>query len=407
MIKTSHELYYEYEPIRKKIKEYVESELMGKTQDTQITYYYTIEKFMEFLFLNGFENLPQFTEKEINAYYHRLYDEKKSSFYINRTFYPISSFARFMDIKLEKKKVALPKAEDLRDIQPRSLEDERVEQLENFLYLELKKQQDKAAKSLLFCTGKIRDKFRNYVLYRLMVQCGLRISEAINLDIEDVVLDGKREESRFLHVHQGKGRKPRKIPIPMDLKHVLADYIQFREEKDKQIEFEKYYFDWINNRLVVTENMFSVEQQERLTQLKSEIDIIDNQHFGGKIDRKERNQKVFPLFLELRSIEYKALLQWVDYNYVPLKALFVSNRGQRVKSNSMMKMFKSIGIKSHSLRHTAIKRMVDSNVPINQIQAFSGHKTADMVLRYSKPRFEEIVETVDTYQRKFERKKLT
>lgn len=42
-------------------------------------------------------------------------------------------------------------------------------------------------------------------------------------------------------------------------------------------------------------------------------------------------------------------------------------------------------ISTHQLRHTFITGLVRANQDISVIQSLSGHSSADMILRYSKP----------------------
>jgi len=52
--------------------------------------------------------------------------------------------------------------------------------------------------------------FHNYTFLTTVYSCGLRLSEALNLQVSDI--DGRR---RMVHVHHGKGAKDRYVPLPM------------------------------------------------------------------------------------------------------------------------------------------------------------------------------------------------
>lgn len=66
-----------------------------------------------------------------------------------------------------------------------------------------------------------RDRRRNTCLIRVMLDAGLRVSEALGLKARDVYSAHNRY---FLHVTRGKGDKERDIEIPPDLYSDLADY---------------------------------------------------------------------------------------------------------------------------------------------------------------------------------------
>ena len=61
--------------------------------------------------------------------------------------------------------------------------------------------------------------FHNYVCLATIYSCGLRISEAIALEVADI--DGKR---MMIHVHRGKGAKDRYVPLPDDTYQLLRRY---------------------------------------------------------------------------------------------------------------------------------------------------------------------------------------
>ncbi|MEW5919617.1 MAG: site-specific integrase [Bacillota bacterium] len=51
----------------------------------------------------------------------------------------------------------------------------------------------------------------------------------------------------------------------------------------------------------------------------------------------------------------------------------------------MQHVAENLGINVHQLRHTFITGLVRAKEDISTIQSLSGHKSADMILRYSKP----------------------
>jgi integrase/recombinase XerD len=61
--------------------------------------------------------------------------------------------------------------------------------------------------------------FHNYVCLATIYACGLRISEALALQVFDI--DGKRQ---MIHVHRGKGAKDRYVPVPVETYQLLRQY---------------------------------------------------------------------------------------------------------------------------------------------------------------------------------------
>ncbi len=64
--------------------------------------------------------------------------------------------------------------------------------------------------------------FRDLTLYTVLYSLGLRISEALNINIEDIDTINK-----VVHIH-GKGRKNRTLPLTEDLLEIINKWIVYR-----------------------------------------------------------------------------------------------------------------------------------------------------------------------------------
>jgi integrase/recombinase XerC len=89
----------------------------------------------------------------------------------------------------------------------------REEKEPNILYKE-------QYKALLF---EASDNIRDYAIIQTFLQTGIRLSELVNLRVEDVDL-----EHRNLTVRQGKGKKDRQIPLVDDVLKALRNYVRYR-----------------------------------------------------------------------------------------------------------------------------------------------------------------------------------
>jgi integrase/recombinase XerC len=69
---------------------------------------------------------------------------------------------------------------------------------------------------------------RDRALLRLMLSCGLRLSEACGLLAEDVSLEGRQGS---VIVRRGKGGKWRELPLPPEARKALAEWLAERERK--------------------------------------------------------------------------------------------------------------------------------------------------------------------------------
>lgn len=73
---------------------------------------------------------------------------------------------------------------------------------------------------------------RDYFLFHMGINIGLRISDLIELKVEDV------KDKRFTYVKEQKTKKPKKIKINAALQEAIADYISFMELEDDDYLFQ-------------------------------------------------------------------------------------------------------------------------------------------------------------------------
>jgi len=74
---------------------------------------------------------------------------------------------------------------------------------------------------------------QHMVLIKMLLYTGLRVSEIINVKLDDIDL-----EACQVHVQKGKGNKGRKVPFPSTFKEILAFHIDtVRKEKGKEVEY--------------------------------------------------------------------------------------------------------------------------------------------------------------------------
>lgn len=71
---------------------------------------------------------------------------------------------------------------------------------------------------------------RNYAIIQLILQTGLRVSEVINLQWQDITLG---ERSGQVRVVDGKGHKERIIPLNSNVRKALSNYLESREDLEK------------------------------------------------------------------------------------------------------------------------------------------------------------------------------
>jgi len=101
----------------------------------------------------------------------------------------------------------------------------REEKEPNILYKE-------QYKALLY---EASDNIRDYAIIQTFLQTGIRLSELVNLRVDDIDF-----EHRILTVRQGKGKKDRQIPLVDEAVKALRNYLRYRNTeliKDDDIFF--------------------------------------------------------------------------------------------------------------------------------------------------------------------------
>lgn len=106
---------------------------------------------------------------------------------------------------------------------------------------------------------------------------------------------------------------------------------------------------------------------------------------------KGNKARKLPLDIDTRWAIRKYLEERTDDN----EALFISNRNKRISVRSIQHLLEQHDLHAHQLRHTFITGLVRANEDIAVIQSLSGHSSADMILRYSKPTEEDKLRAVE------------
>lgn len=114
---------------------------------------------------------------------------------------------------------------------------------------------------------------------------------------------------------------------------------------------------------------------------KSDIELSERKG-SLRVVGKGNKQRTIPLNNETRRAINNYLNERSSNDD---KALFLSNRGERISVRSVQHLVNKFGFNVHQLRHTFITDLVRSGKDIALIQSLTGHSSADMILRYSAP----------------------
>ncbi len=87
--------------------------------------------------------------------------------------------------------------------------------------------------------------FRDFFLYSMLYRIGLRIGEAISINIKDINF-----EKQILNIH-GKGRRERKLPILPDLMDILEQWLVYRTRLYGADQLDALFISKKGNRLSI------------------------------------------------------------------------------------------------------------------------------------------------------------
>uniref|UniRef100_UPI0011A54480 tyrosine-type recombinase/integrase n=1 Tax=Bacillus thuringiensis TaxID=1428 RepID=UPI0011A54480 len=387
--------YYRFQIEMKHVNQFIKKELLGKSETTQKTYKNSLTVLHNYLFLFEKETFPAFSEIELNRFIKYLHKEKElSSAYVINIFFAVMSYAKYKNILLDKEKIDIPKRSKNSKLSSKSLNDGQLDYLNGLYRNDFIESQMDHPNKYLPNLGRQRDFYRNWVLFRLMLATAMRVSEAISLKIDDLYLEGKRIESRYVHIHTTKTKEERDVPMDRETTDLVKKYIDFRNENDLEIEKQKEYFNRLNGRSKI--DYTTVMTDKELKQLER----LEKQY--EKLIDSDESEKLKKVISKLQMIEDEMTNRYIEYHFKPNPYLFISNRNKKIHKDTAMMSFQRKGATSHQMRHTAIKRMMDAGVPLNKIKKYTGHKSTSMLLHYSEPTMEEVAIEVEKSTKKFD-----
>lgn len=132
--------------------------------------------------------------------------------------------------------------------------------------------------------------------------------------------------------------------------------------------------------ILMTLLMTGIRVSELVALDRTNVDVSDRK--GSLVVRlgKGNKERTLPLNVEARRAIEKHLEERADSH----TALFISNRQERISIRSVQHLMEKNGHNAHQTRHSFITGLVRAGEDISVIQR-SGHRSADMILRYSMP----------------------
>lgn len=204
--------------ILKEFEEYLIKE--GKMPKTIISYTGDVKMFLEFLKSKGVTFDGSLTRFYITSYKEHLLKENYTVNTINKKINSLNSFNHFLISKgLCKEKAVAPNKDKIKVARGSEKEvevfsDEEIEKI------------------LFYINDKQKISQRDRLVIMLLLFTGLRVSELVNLKIADIDL-----LTLSLKV-VGKGGKFREVPIKLELKEAIKEYLEGERKEHKHNESE-------------------------------------------------------------------------------------------------------------------------------------------------------------------------
>jgi integrase/recombinase XerC len=141
----------------------------------------------------------------------------------------------------------------------------REEKEPNILYKE-------QYKALLY---EASDNIRDYAIIQTFLQTGIRLSELVNLRVDEVDF-----EHRILTVRQGKGKKDRQIPLVDDAVKALRNYLRYRNT-ELIVDDEIFFLAKNGTSLNVSTVKYTVAKYVKKAGIRKKVSVHTLRHTFG------------------------------------------------------------------------------------------------------------------------------
>lgn len=204
-----------YNYLENAFKEWLD--VLGYAKGTVYGLPVAVREFLFYLEQNNIHRLKQLNQQHIKNYYQHLTSRTNerqggalSSNYINHHFWALEKFFEFLHHKGTQN---LPEI-NLKRLKIETLEREILSQEEvKELYQIIENQDCRTQKQEAL-------NYQDKVMLTIYYGCGLRRSEGINVNVDDLNFD-----TRILHIRKGKGGKQRLIPFNKTASKYLQDWV--------------------------------------------------------------------------------------------------------------------------------------------------------------------------------------
>lgn len=193
-----------------------DQQAQGKSTQTIEKYTRIIREFVKWLKQNN-GDLLRLTRIDIQQFINHLEEKGNRVTTIENKFAALSVLVKYLGCQEVLQYVRRPEVRKIRNIAPKSL--------------------DRNERNRMLREVERSKKPRNIAIVYLFLYTGLRVSELVALNRDDVTIG---ERSGSVQVRKGKGDIARKVPLPIDARNHLCTYLRTRDDNDPALFLSNY-----------------------------------------------------------------------------------------------------------------------------------------------------------------------
>ncbi|WP_220775611.1 site-specific integrase [Bacillus sp. BML-BC060] len=340
-----------YDPKLSAIEQYIAKQFDNKKTSNSVKT--SIFSFYDYIFVHRCSHMNDENEELINKFIEFETSREITEAFLNKKLSHILGFLYNQRIFIDKQKInKLDRTKESIDFKEIEAKVTRALNNSEMLFNE-------AVKKTYITLSKIRDHYRNLILIKLMIHTAARIDEVLQLKFDNIDL-----ENNYVLFQD------RKVPIPAEFTKELQTYIQFREEKDLQIDFEKKF----------SQNGFNI------TTVISGIDltqdtILDSDHKNAIVEIQIQLENGEEITIPEDILYSHLCFAYHKQHFVPNNHLFISNRYKKISEITMQgNLRKKFSIVSEDIRKYSINKLLQTHTE-QEVRKILGLKT-NVDIRY-------------------------
>lgn len=229
-------------------------EIKGYSKVTIYNYRYKLKNIQDYFISQGINKIDNITKQDIKKWIAFLQSQGKQASTINVT---VNRLSRVFNYMFDEEYIKFNVFKKIRQLKTQK----------KIIY----PLNDSEIKQMLLIASKHKYKHiaqRNVVLFSMMLDCGLRISEVANLKNEDVL------ENQII-IRNGKNNKDRALAITPILKKQMIKYDRLKKNRYKTDDYQYYFVSYQRGKLS-EKSIWDIMQR-----IKEQMDVRNVVRFSG------------------------------------------------------------------------------------------------------------------------------